>query len=271
MKTYRNEKHGFEIEIPDDWSPAPIPNTSKKDLWQYGCREEAMNFEIGPLYPEPSLDDTEKAFALFTRYRGFSDVKISRIMVAGKEHVCASYFINDWMGRRWNKKYAIVLGRTEFAITATCNDPDWFAKREQDWDTIIQSFRLLAPEKLAVPFTEKENRVLEQRRDFIQENIDKLTTLPRTNIFRKPKRMLTASPAPNNRVLFFSSLICLLLADISFFFPENIAITDVTWLRAMMLLPVFGLYSSGPSVRIHKNLAALIGIFLYLFFWLKTS
>jgi hypothetical protein len=38
-----------------------------------------------------------------------------------------------------------------------------------------------------------------------------------------------------------------------------------------MLIPVFGLYTSRPSVRINKNVAVLTGILLYMFFWLKTA
>lgn len=145
MKTYRSEKSGFEIDLPKNWLPFPIPPQGGKELIQYGSPDEAFNFEIGPLFPAPPLAVTEIAFRGFARNRGFSEPKFARMMVAGKEHVCAHYQINDNMGNRWNKKYMLVFGRTEYAITATCNDPQWFAKREKDWDAIVQTFRLLAP------------------------------------------------------------------------------------------------------------------------------
>ncbi len=103
MKTYCNQKHGFEIEIPEEWAPAPpvplellglmpaIPKGLKKDVFQIGCYNEAFNFEISPLFPEPLLSDTEREFTLYARSMGFHDLVFGRIKVGGKEHVCAHY------------------------------------------------------------------------------------------------------------------------------------------------------------------------------------
>lgn len=381
MKTYRNEKHCFEIDIPETWSSPPAityrlmgvlsgpnPPGVNKDCFQYGCRDEALNFEIGPLFPPPILDDTEIEFALYARDRGFSVPKFSRIMVAGKEHVCASYKINDKMGSRWNKKYMIVFGGTEYALTATCNDPQWFSQREKDWDAIIQSFRLLAPVDDAANSTDKALRYREKRREIVQERIEMrdawgdryarayeatalgkfaearalliecirenpdhilahkelavvlkkmgdikgalyhrrevkrltpndstnranlvellagcgkrgealrvtrefLATAPNDPTFRELEKKLVSFRFADYQLLFYSSLISLLLLDIGLWTPGIIAIKDVWCMRLMMIMPIYGMFTSGPWVGIPKNLSGLIGVVLYLLFLIKS-
>ena len=377
VKTYRNEKHGFEIDIPEEWAPAPAlavklaqikfgPRSERadKDVFQYGWYDEAFNFEIGPLFPEPLLEDTEIEFRLYARNMGFMDLHFGRVTVAGKEHVCAHYFIHDKMGKRWNKKYMIVFGGIEYTITGTCNESQYFTKREKDWDAIIQSFRLLKPVDDSANFTDKAERYRNRRREIIQQRIDmrevagdlyarayeavlmgqykeartllekclqdnpghvlahkemavvleklgdikgalhhrkevqrlapddiinrskldellagsgkksealegvqeSLKMMPGHPIFQELKKKLTKSRLPDYRLTFMSSLICLLLADISFFFPEYIAIRNVWCMSLLMLMPTWGVWVSGPWVGIPRNVSGLLAGVLYLYF-----
>jgi|WetSurMetagenome_2_1015567.scaffolds.fasta_scaffold12831_2 hypothetical protein len=184
-RKYINQKHGFEIYLPENWEEAPeippafevafdlkIPPGLDKDCFQYGCIEEAVNFEIAPLFPEPLLDDTVIEFKIFAQMRRFKDLQFGRIIVAGKEHVCAHYFIDDAMGQRWNKKYMLVFGGIEYALTCTCTDPDWFSRREKDWDEIICSFRMLRPVDESANTSSQADKERQERRIDVQKRAE---------------------------------------------------------------------------------------------------
>ncbi len=182
IKTYRNDRHGFEIDIPEDWSASddaeivervlgPIPLTDPHDSFQFGRRDEAFNFVINPLCLEPSLEDTEFEFTIYAQDHAFHDLKFGRITVGNREHVCAHYRIEDQLGIRWNKKYMIVFGGTEYSITGTCNTAECFANREQSWDTIVKSFRLLVALDDSDQDTYQNYRLLTQRREFNEQRL----------------------------------------------------------------------------------------------------
>jgi hypothetical protein len=63
--------------------------------------------------------------------------------------------------------------------------------------------------------------------------------------------------------MFLGSLVCLLLLDIGLA-TRSIAIRDVWCERLLMLLPVLGMYVSGPWVGIPRVFRVLAGA-LYLF------
>ena len=54
-------------------------------------------------------------------------------------HLWARYNMG---GGLWTKKYLIVFGGIEYAITATCYYPEMLAEMEKGWDTIVELFRL---------------------------------------------------------------------------------------------------------------------------------
>jgi len=152
MKTYRNEKLGFEIDAPDEWSP-PKFGASQVPFGEsivFGCTYfEAFNFQIGLLCPEQSLEQTEKEFRGYVQRNNYSALEFGRIMVEGKEHIWARYYLG---GGRWNKKYLLVLSGIEYAITATCFYQNMLLEREKIWDTVVGSFHMLT-------FPDSDNRI----------------------------------------------------------------------------------------------------------------
>ena len=179
IKTYHNGRHGFEIDLPENWQApdkpeqfdrilGPVDLTDPHDFFQFGCLDEAFNFVINPLGLEPSLEDTETEFTLFAQDNHFYDVVSGRLTVGGREHVCAHYRVQDRSGTRWNKKYMIVFGGIEYSITGTCNDPQFFARRESDWDAIVATFRLLVPVDDSSLNSSRNSRLLEKRRDITE-------------------------------------------------------------------------------------------------------
>jgi tetratricopeptide (TPR) repeat protein len=144
MQTYRNERHGFEIDVPEEWSLptgwlSRLCRRNRNPAFDCG-RNEAFNFQIGPLRSEPSLDDTERHYKSFAQRHGYTELEFGRITVHGREHVWVRHRMGHGL---WVKKYMIVLGGTEYAITGICANQRTFEQREQIWDATVTSFRLL--------------------------------------------------------------------------------------------------------------------------------
>jgi hypothetical protein len=157
MKTYRNDKLGFEIDVPEAWSLAsgrmplvPAAMFALKSGWvpgvevQFVDADENVNISIEPMVPEPPPDVTELMFRLYAQDMGYAQCQFGRITVGGRQHTWARYVL---AGEVWSKKYMLVLGGNGYAITAACQGEQLFAQREKVWDAVASSFRLLAPGK----------------------------------------------------------------------------------------------------------------------------
>ena len=139
MKTYRDERHRFEIDVPTEWLH---PTQVAVEGLKFNCNSnEAFNIQMGPMISETSLDDTESEFKRYAQAKGYTALEFGRITVQGKDHIWARYHMGN---REWTKKYMIVFDETEYAITATCFDQKEFVEKEKIWDEIVASFRLLA-------------------------------------------------------------------------------------------------------------------------------
>jgi tetratricopeptide (TPR) repeat protein len=145
-KTYQNTKLGIEIDVPENWL---IPGgeaikTQFGDAIIFYCGlDENFNIEIGRSFSE-SLEHIEREFRRYAQSRKYTTIEFGRIFVGNKEHVHARYRMGT---EDWAKKYLIVFGEIEYDMTANCFDQQSFVEREQIWDSIVRSFRVIAPVK----------------------------------------------------------------------------------------------------------------------------
>jgi hypothetical protein len=98
MMNYRNDQLGYEIDIPEKWSPPRFgaTHTPFGESIVFGCAYyEAFNLQIGPLNPERSLEQTEIEFRRYTQDKDYSSLEFGRIIVEGKEHIWARYNVGD--------------------------------------------------------------------------------------------------------------------------------------------------------------------------------
>jgi hypothetical protein len=156
MKTYQNEKRGFEIDMPDEWqfytkSPPLIPTIMftiaygwipTSDIQFSTGPNEYLNIVVEIIDPEPSPQFIEYFFTQYAQQMNFTDCVFGRIFVVKKPHVWARYQMADNV---WSKKYMIILDRVGYAITASCSGKEMFIQREKNWDGIAASLRLLKP------------------------------------------------------------------------------------------------------------------------------
>jgi tetratricopeptide (TPR) repeat protein len=140
VKTYRNEQLGFQIDIPEEWEvpSGAVSETPGGYSIIFDCSaNEAFNLQIGSVIPQ-SLDQTNIEFEDFAQRKEYDELKTGRIVVEGQEHLWASYRMG---ARDRTKKYLLVFGETEYAVTATCFNQPAFAETEKVWDTVVTSFR----------------------------------------------------------------------------------------------------------------------------------
>ena len=173
MSTYEfmSEPYGFQLTIPDSWSGSLLGR-----LWRFfsgvkrtrnalgsvslqttlsGPHDQHLHIVVDPLSPgvaEPTLDETREFYANYAYRRPMlSEVDTGTIRIGSREHFWAKYYLHGAGQPVLVKKYAILVNRVEYVLTARLGSatdghplvPDDVVKsRESVYDEIVSSFRL---------------------------------------------------------------------------------------------------------------------------------
>ena len=143
MKTFINERLGFKIDVPENWAlPAfEATQTPFGETIDFGCEYfESFSLLVSRVVPEQSLEQTENEFRQVAQRSGYTSLIFGRLSFAGKEHIWARYYLG---GGKWSKNYFIMMHGIAYTISAFCFYQNRLLEREQVWDTVVASFRLL--------------------------------------------------------------------------------------------------------------------------------
>lgn len=150
---YRNEKYGFELNLPKGWIitsgisriPVILSNVINRanilEEFSNG-NKEYLNIVVELMQPEIPPDINELIFTLRAQEMNYTDLQFGRITVGGRVHATVSYVMNR---KGWLKKYLIVLNGYGYALTASCPLEHIKPMVEVNWNHIAASFRLLKP------------------------------------------------------------------------------------------------------------------------------
>lgn len=140
--TYRDTHWEFEMTFPDGWrggaSESPLTRSFlgggavSDSLAFYGDPDECIRFAIGPIAPEPSVEQQQWNLQRIAMKRGERIVEVGSIHVGGRQHAT---IIVDIPSTGRLKHYSLIFRGIEFFVSARA--PESIA------DSIVESFRLV--------------------------------------------------------------------------------------------------------------------------------
>ena len=143
MKVYRNEKLGFEMDVPDEWSMSVSRehHLLSCDLVIFVSEYyEEFKIEIEKLNYEPSPEQVKNKYRKLSRKNNYTSLSFGKIVVAEKEHIWARYYQG---GGKWTKNYEIFISGFLYTFIANCFVQYMLLDREKVWDGVVSSFHNL--------------------------------------------------------------------------------------------------------------------------------
>ena len=157
MKTYTDNRFGYKIDLSNDWAldnyePPVIARIlfrifyggplKKGMAFSRGSNEtlETLNISVEKMSPGVSPELTRHFFVEYAQQSGYTISNFGEILVGGREHTCVCYQIAENV---WSKKYMIVLNGIGYAITTCLRSMGFPIDKEDEWDTIAESLRLV--------------------------------------------------------------------------------------------------------------------------------
>ena len=138
MKKYRSSRYNFEIEIPDQWNVRGFFGKKAKYPEFDGPNNASFGFAIGPIYPEPAVEEQQRNLEKIANKYGHIVQKIDSISVDGKQHatmICKILSALQTQGILI-KNYSLIFNGMEYLVTAHLEN-----FREEDYDSIIKTFK----------------------------------------------------------------------------------------------------------------------------------
>lgn len=101
----------------------------------YGPANDSIKFAVGPISPEPNVNQHQRNIAAMAIRHGHQVVEVSTIDVAGKTHATMVVEVPTPSGSMRLKNYFLIFRGTEYVVTASLE------QSEQEYDEIVKEFR----------------------------------------------------------------------------------------------------------------------------------